>query len=483
MWLAHDRGDARVPRFSCFPACRPVVAAVALLGGAWILAAAVPVSAQSSTDWPAYLDNAGHSSYNAADTAITSANAGQLIKAWHWKGDAATLTGQPGPGLFASPTVADGAVFIGANNGYFYKLDETTGAVLAKVFIGFQPKLTCSARGFIATATVATDPGDGQETVYVAAPDGYLYAFDAGDLSVKWRSVIDIPSTTVSDYFAWSSPTVANGKIYVGSASHCDKPLTRGSVIAYDQATGAEIARFYTVPSGYLGGGVWSSVAVDGDGYVYASTGTQPKNTANRFYSVSIVKLDPDTLQVLGSFTVPNSQLGGDGDFGGSPTIFGPYVGACNKNGIYYALDRATMQLAWETRIGAKSSSASPAQCAAAAIYDGQHLYMAGDPTTINGVSYRGSALEMDPSTGAILWQTGLPDSAIGSPSLNGGGVLAVGTYDFTTTPNAFYLINAADGQILNTLSSGGNDFAQPVFASGYLFLANAGRGLTVWRP
>ena len=52
--------------------------------------------------------------------------------------------------------------------------------------------------------------------------------------------------------------SVANGKIYVGSASHCDKPLTRGSVTAYDQATGSQIARFYTVPDGYLGGGVWS---------------------------------------------------------------------------------------------------------------------------------------------------------------------------------------------------------------------------------
>jgi outer membrane protein assembly factor BamB len=150
---------------------------------------------------------------------------------------------------------------------------------------------------------------------------------------------------------------------------------------------------------------------------------------------------------------VPNSQLGGDGDFGGSPTIFGPYVGACDKNGIYYALDRSTMQVAWQTRIGAKSSSASPAQCSAAAIYDGSHLYMAGDPITIGGVSYRGSVLQMDPGTGAIVWQTGLPNSAIGSPSLNGGGVLAVGT---TTPrhPNAFYVINAA-GQILGTPYTG----------------------------
>src|SRR5690242_17568383 len=149
-------------------------------------------------DWAAYLDGASHSSFNAADTAVTPANAGALVKKWHWRGDAATMSGQPGPSLFSSPTVADGAVFIGANNGYFYKLDETTGAVLAKVFIGYQPKLTCSARGFVSTATVAADPATGQDTVYVAAPDGYLYALNASDLSLVWRSVIDIPSTTVS---------------------------------------------------------------------------------------------------------------------------------------------------------------------------------------------------------------------------------------------------------------------------------------------
>ena len=157
----------------------------------------------------------------------------------------------------------------------------------------------------------------------------------------------------------------------MGSASHCDKPLTRGAVVGFTQSTGKEFARFFTVPSGLLGGGVWSSVAVASDGSVYASTGTQPTGTTNRYDSVSIVRLDGSTLTKLGSFTVPNSELGGDGDFGGSPTVFGNMVGACNKNGIYYALNRTTMALVWELQVGAKSSSASPAQCSAAAIYDG----------------------------------------------------------------------------------------------------------------
>jgi outer membrane protein assembly factor BamB len=450
-----------------------------------VLAGLVPsgfaAATVSPTDWPAYLDGVSHSSFNAADTAITPANASTLKKKWHWRGDAATMPGQPGPALFSSPTVADGAVFIGANNGYFYKLDETTGAVLAKVFIGYQPKLTCAARGFISSATVAADPATGQDTVYVAGADGYLYALNASNLSVVWRSVIDIPSNTVNDYFDWSSPTVANGKIYVGSASHCDKPLTRGDLVGFDQATGSEFARFFTVPSGILGGGIWSSAAVDSDGYVYITTGSQPKNTTQRYYSVSIVKLNGSTLNPVGSFTVPNSQLGGDGDFGGSPTIFGSDVGACDKNGIYYALNRATMAVDWETRIGAKSSSAGPAQCSAAAIYDGTYLYMAGDATTVGGVAYRGSVLRMDPGTGAILWQTGLPNSVIGSPTMNGGGVIGVGTYDSSTVPNAEYLVNSSTGQIIRTLATGGNDFAQNVFANGYVFVANVGQGLNAY--
>ena len=319
-------------RFSRVFARWPVVAAIALLSSASILAAAGPVSAQTPTDWTGYLYSAGHSSYNAADTAITPANAGHLTKVWQWKGDAATMSGQPGPALFASPTVADGAVFIGANNGYFYKLNETTGAVLAKVFIGYQPKLTCAARGFISTATVTTDPSDGQETVYVAAPDGYLYAFNASDLSVKWRSVIDIPSTTVNDYFNWSSPTVANGKIYVGSASHCDKPahprlgnrLRPGHRVTSSPGS----SRCPTATSAAASGRAWPWTAL---AMCTPPPARQPKNTTNRYYSVSIVKLDPNTLQPLGSFTVPNSQLGGDGDFGGSPTIFGPDVGALQQ--------------------------------------------------------------------------------------------------------------------------------------------------------
>ena len=244
-----------------------------LLAAVSALAGLTPaVGAVGPADWPAFMNGPSHTSINKAQTAITPANAASLTMKWHFVGDQPTMKGQPKPAYNASPTVADGAVYIGSRTGWFYKLNETTGKVLAKTFLGFQPGLTCTAGGIIATATVAKDPKDGQDTVYVGAPDGFLYALRASDLSRKWRSVIAIPSKTISDYFQWSSPTVIGGKIYIGVSSHCDHPLIRGGVIGYNQATGKVFARYFDVPKGVVGGSVWSSVAA-GTKYVFATTG------------------------------------------------------------------------------------------------------------------------------------------------------------------------------------------------------------------
>ena len=199
------------------------------------------------------------------DPAITPAIAPSLAMKWQFN-----------IGFVSSPVVADGSVFIGSFSGLFYKINALSGVPQNKVFLGFQPKHTCPAFGFAATATVARDPSTGRDTVYVAAPDGYLYALDAATFKQDWRASIAIPSKKVNDYFAWSSPTVVNGKIYIGISSNCDKPLVRGGIAAYQQATGKRIASFYTVPQGAVGGSVWSSVAVDGAGDVYATTGNGP---------------------------------------------------------------------------------------------------------------------------------------------------------------------------------------------------------------
>lgn len=457
------------------------LAAVAVAAVSALAGQASATGAVGPADWPAFLAGPAHTSDNPAQVAITPGTAGALVMKWHFVGDQPTRPGQPRPAYNASPTVADGAVFIGSRSGWFYKLDERTGKVLNKVFIGFQPGKTCTAGGFVATATVAKDPADGQDTVYVGAPDGYLYALRASDLSLKWRSVIAIPSATVSDYFQWSSPTVSGGRIYIGVSSHCDNPLIRGGVFGYVQATGKIFARYYDVPKGVVGGSVWSSVAADGK-YVYVSTGNGVTGARHVYDMFSIVELRAGTLARVASFLPPRSQRLFDTDFGASPALFGSLAGACNKNGLFYALHVPSMTLAWERRVATSPGSTGKAQCIGSSAYDGKYIYVAAASTVIGGKAYRGSIRRLDPATGKVLWQTGLPNGVIGTPTLDGGGVIAVGTYGVSKTPNAVYLMDARTGHILRTLISGSSDFAQSVFAGDWLFTAN-GNGVYGWGP
>jgi outer membrane protein assembly factor BamB len=292
--------------------------------------------------------------------------------------------------------------------------------------------------------------------------------------------VIAIPSSSVNDYFQWSSPTVARGRVYIGVSSNCDSPLVHAGLISYGQANGKRRSEFAAMPGGQVGASIWSSAAVDQRGYVYVTTGNAAKDAVATGYSDSIVKLSPYTVKPIRSFRVPARSEIADGDFGASPTIFGPYIGACNKNGIFYALRRSTMRLAWSRRIGAQAPRHGVSNCSAAAVYDGKTLYVAGPRHVINGKAYPGSVQALNPHTGALLWQTGLANGVIGSPTLDGGGVLAVGTYDFTKIPNEIYLLNASTGKIVRRLVRGSADFAQGVFAEGRLFTAN-GDGLVSW--
>ncbi len=156
-------------------------------------------------------------------------------------------------------------------------------------------------------------------------------------------------------------------------------------------------------------------------------------------------------------------------------------VGACNKNGLYYALRRSNMTKVWQMRIGVKSSDKVLGQCQSAAAFDGTSLYMTGPGTTIGGTAFRGALERIDPATGAISWQTGLPNGVLTSPSINGGGVIAVGTYDNSGLPNETYVFDASNGAMLAQLDPG-NDFPQSAFAHGWLYTASS-TGLYAWAP
>jgi outer membrane protein assembly factor BamB len=285
---------------------------------------------------------------------------------------------------------------------------------------------------------------------------------------------------------AWSSPTVANGSIYLGIASDCDSPLVPGEEMKFSQATGALQHTYNAMagtPAGTPGATIWSTSAVNATN-VWVTTGNALDSTSPQGDSDSIVNLSAGTLRKKAIWTLPNAEQVSDGDFGASPVVFKAriggvatkLVGACNKNGRFYAVNAKTMQEVWQFNVDTARGA-----CVAGAIWDGHHLFVAGNATKINGTSYPGSIRELNPATGAAVWETGLGASVTGTPSESGGGVIAVATWD-SANPNALYLIDPSSGAILRTIArSGTKQFAQPVFADGYLVSATLDGGLIAY--
>jgi outer membrane protein assembly factor BamB len=420
-------------------------------------------------------------------------NAGTLRKAWTFKAAAATMSGQPGPQFYASPTVADGMVFIGANTGVFYALNLTTGAVVWKRFLGFQPGLGCGARGITSTAAVAPDPTTGNPAVYVGGGDGYLYALNASDGTVLWRSVVgQLPSTTQNDYYNWSSPVVVGGTVYDGVSSNCDFPFIRGGLQTFNQTNGSLLGSYWSVPSGSIGGGVWSSAAT-ANGQVWVTTASGPSPPAPQGDMYSVVRIDGSSMARQEAWQIPLAARAPDSDFGSSPTLFSAtlsgtnsqMVAACNKNGFLYAFRSMNVAAGpvWSFKVGASTATGS-ISCLAAPVWDGSHLFVAGNATSIGGVSYGGSMRQLDPATGAPVWQTGLAGNIGGTPSEDGAGVLAASMFISPTgVTKGTYLLNSSDGSTLAFLPTAVSEFSQPVWVSNYLLLAGVSGGLTAYVP
>jgi outer membrane protein assembly factor BamB len=454
---------------------------------ATFISTSAPAGAATFVNWTTYLYSGSHSSVSPATT-VTPANAAGAKRLWTWRCPAPTISGQPPSGFIASPTVYNGVIYIGCNTGVFYAISETSPTVLWSRMLGYVTHHTCAARGVSDTATVANDPTTGKPTVYVASGDGKMFALDAATGNIVWQTLMYTPSSTANDYYQWASPVLASGHVYIGISSQCDKPFIPGGAQEYDQATGHLLGTYVASIPGFPGAGVWTSPALGADGSVYVTTASGSKTKPGDAFSIVQLADLGSGITKQSIWTIPIAQQVGDSDFGGSPTIFTAnlggtmteMVGACNKNGIYYAWRTHNLAAGpvWTYQIGVGTPNGVSA-CLGAAIWDGTHLFVPGNATTINGTSYNGSLRELNPANGAAIWQTGLPGIVLGSPSMDAGGIIAAPTYGPSTT-NGVYLVNATNGAVVKLIGIG-KEFAQPVFADTYMVLATNGGGLNVY--
>jgi outer membrane protein assembly factor BamB len=160
--------------------------------------------------------------------------------------------------VHASPAIADGILYIGSWDSYFYALDAATGQERWRFKTGDDPDIHNQV-GIQSSAAVA----DGM--VYFGCRDSHLYALDARTGEKKWA---------FSGNGSWviASPAVKDGKVYFDTS---DTSL----VVEADAKTGAVLHSFnlnhwylYSSPAiagkmMYVGSTQGKLVAVDVDGF------------------------------------------------------------------------------------------------------------------------------------------------------------------------------------------------------------------------
>jgi polyvinyl alcohol dehydrogenase (cytochrome) len=285
---------------------------------------------------------------------------------------------------------------------------------------------------------------------------------------------------------------VAGGRVYMGVSAQCDHPLIRGGIKVFDTNTGKLLGTYWTVPQGAVGGSVWTTPALSQKtGEVFASVGnSDPKGPVrDAGDSFGLIGLDADTLVRKDRWIVPGLR-GTDLDFGSSPTLFTAridgrpldMVGACNKNGYFYALRQRALSAGpvWTSSISLKWPDGN---CLGAAAWDSSRdrLIVAGAQTQLGGKAVQGSVRALDPATGRVLWATAVPGAVWGSLSINSQGVVAVPIFAGGAAASVVLLDDRTGQELAALQTSGAPIFAQPVFAGRSLLVATVSGGLIAY--
>jgi polyvinyl alcohol dehydrogenase (cytochrome) len=305
---------------------------------------------------------------------------------------------------WAPPSVADGRVYVGSQNGTVYSLDATTGCIY----------WTYSAAGGVRTAiAVGSTTTTGLLYFGDTAANAYALAADTGRLVWK-QKVDDHPLARIT-----GSPTLHNGRLYVPVSSYEESQgadpryeccTFRGSVSALDAVTGRVIWKTAMMADpprrrgtstagvplwGPSGSGIWSAPTIDeGRGRLYVATGNAYSAPAHRS-SDAVVALDLDTGAIRwmrqvtqGDVYLSNCRPGNpncpetngpDFDFG-SPPVLARAAGRDvlvigQKSGVAFALDPAhDGTVIWQYRAG-KGGVLGGIEWGAAV--DGEHAYFA----------------------------------------------------------------------------------------------------------
>ena len=262
---------------------------------------------------------------------------------------------------------------------------------------------------------VYSSPTVADGVVYIGSDDHALRAFNAvtGDLIWSYMTGREIRS----------SPAVADGVVYFGSDDY--------NIYALDAGTGNLIWNYTTKQVAR------SSPAV-ADGVVYVGEGPH-----------KILALDASNGALLWNYT-PSSGPWPVGYVASSPAIADGmvYIGSYDQN--LYAFDASTGDLVWNFTTAD---------------------YVFGSPAVLDGVVYAGSwddnLYALNTTNGDLLWNFTTGGAVFSSPAI-ADGVVYVGSHDHT-----IYALDAGTGSLLWSYVTGHGVSSSPAVANGVVYIGS----------
>ncbi len=303
----------------------------------------------SQADWPSYNgDTKGYR--HSALTQISKSNVSRMVPKW--------IFNLPNtPTLQGTPVVVDGVMYVTSAN-QCYALDAGTGREIWHYSRPRTRNLVGNAAGGVNRGVAVA--GD---RVFMVTDHAHIIALNRLTGALLWE-------TEMADWRQNYNATVAPltvGNLVITGSSGGDEGV-RGFLAAYDQATGKEIWRFWTVPApGEPGSETWKGGGIEHPGAATWLTGTYDpeldtlywptgnptpdlygdNRQGDNLYSDSILALDPKTGKLKWYFQFTPHDVW-DYDAQETPALIDAtwqgkprkLLVQANRNGFFYVLDR-----------------------------------------------------------------------------------------------------------------------------------------------
>jgi polyvinyl alcohol dehydrogenase (cytochrome) len=508
-----------------------------------IVSFVLPSIGVTAADWTSAGQNIANTRNQSAESRISPKTAPRLTVKWE-----ANLAGD----VSATPTVDTDSVYVADMSGKIYRIDRTSGATIwsnpVSLYTGVYGD-TARVSPVVAGKYLILGTQGGQRLVKTGAR---IIALDKATGDPVWQTTIETHPAAVITQSAVVHENrvyvgVSSWEEYVAARTPGYKCCSfRGSVVALDVETGELIWKSHTAPDapGYAGNAVFGSTpAIDvARGLVYVTTGNsyrvpqalldcitearqidskdaelacierEPANHVDAFVAFDLatgaVKWGKSALPfdvfTVGCFeTRPvnpencQSPKGPDHDFAQGPALFKAIVdgrsrdlvGAGQKSGVYWALDRDTGAVVWQIEVGPGSalggmewgSATDGTRIDVAVVNYAKHPWtLLGNGSDAGKTIGYGFWSALDVNSGEIIWQTADPNvGAVDMAAVTvANGVVFAGSMAAGAGAHTMFALDAASGDILWSFPSGGSVNGGAAVVDGVVYW---GSGYGLW--